>query len=349
MNTVKRLQKMFQSLRIDAFLVTNQINKAYLTDFDGDGVVLVTQDECYIITDARYQAILARQTQYQFRITRHYLDVVAQLVEQLGISVLAFEDTLPYYWFETIDELMVSDIVPMSQVIERLREVKTGSEVNQLKNACELTVTGFNQLLPLIKPGVTEKWVADQLDAIMRRLGASKASFDTIIASGQRAAFPHGAATEKQLALGEMITIDFGYYVNGMTSDLTRTVSLGQPNQQLKTIYPIVQEAQQRIIANIRPGVTGQALDTVGRQFITDAGYGDAFNHGTGHGIGLDIHEGPAISTRSEDQLVIGNVITVEPGIYLNQLGGVRIEDDILVTSTGYQVLTASNTDLIIL
>lgn len=351
MNTrLEQLQSKFESLRIDAFLVTNTVNKQYLTGFDGDGVVLVTASKTYVITDSRYETALAAfNHDFDVLITRYYLEAVAQLISKQQISVLGFEDSLPYHDYDRIDELMSSDIVPMTHLIEQMREIKSVDEIRVLKHACEQTIVGFNRLLPLIKPGVTERYLANQLDAIMRGLGAEKASFDTIVASGERAALPHGAATDKQVRMGEMITIDFGYEFAGYTSDLTRTIALGDPGEKLKQVYGVVQHAQRAIIDAIKPGVTGQQLDAIGRQIISAAGYGDFFNHGTGHGIGLDIHEGPALSTRSEDQMVAGNVITAEPGIYLPQLGGIRIEDDILVTESSHQILTTGATNLIVL
>lgn len=345
---LKQLQSKFDALRIDAFLVTNTVNKAYLTGFDGDGVVLVTGEKTYVITDSRYETAL-KETNHDFEviITRFYLEAAAQQVTKQQITVLGFEDSIAFHDYDRIDELMSADIVPMTNLIEQMREIKSVDEIKVLKQACEATVKGFDTLLPLIKPGVTERYLANQLDAIMRDLGGEKASFDTIVASGKRAALPHGAATNKPVQIGEMITIDFGYEFEGYTSDLTRTVALGDPGEKLRQVYQIVQQAQQVIIAAVKPGVTGQQLDQVGRQFISEAGYGDYFNHGTGHGIGLDIHEGPALSTRSEDQMMASNVITVEPGIYIPELGGIRIEDDILVTQSGHQVLTTGSTDLI--
>lgn len=347
---IKALQEQFDELRIDAFLVTNPVNKKYLTGFDGDGVILVTGDRTFVITDSRYETELtAEPHEFETIITRRYFEAAAQKVTREAITVLGFEDTLPYHDYDLIDELMAADIVPMNGLIERMREIKQPEELAALEQACQLTVQGFQQLLPAIKPGVTERALANRLDAIMKALGTTKPSFDTIVASGERAALPHGAATERQVQPGELITIDFGYEYHGYTSDLTRTVALGDPGEKLKQVYQVVQRAQRAIIQAIRPGVTGQRLDEIGRDLITQAGYGEYFNHGTGHGIGLDIHEGPALSTRSQDQLAANQVVTVEPGIYLPNVGGIRIEDDVLVTPEGHQVLTNSSTDLIIL
>ncbi|GAW99724.1 M24 family metallopeptidase [Secundilactobacillus mixtipabuli] len=347
---LSQLQSQFDDLRIEAFLVTDSVNKQYLTGFDGDGVVLVTAHQSYVITDSRYETALENQAhEFNVVITRYYLEAAAQLVSNQQITVLGFEDNIPFHDYDRIDELMSSDIVPMTNLIEQMRERKSTEEISKLKNASQMTIKGFNRLLPYIKPGVTERYLANQLDVIMRDLGAEKASFDTIVASGQRAALPHGAATVKPVQSGEMITIDFGYYFDGYTSDLTRTIALGDPSEKLKRVYGIVQTAQRKIIAAIKPGVSGKQLDEIGRQFISEAGYGDYFNHGTGHGIGLDIHEGPALSMRSEDKMMASNVITVEPGIYLPGLGGIRIEDDVLVTASGQEILTQGPTDLIIL
>lgn len=350
MDRIEKLRAQFNDLRIDAFLVTDPVNQQYLTDFDGEGVILVTTDQTTIITDERFKTLLEQQAgPYQIIITRDYLGQAAKEVERQGVTVLGFEDTLSFHDYDQLDELMSSDIVPMSTLIERQREIKSASELEQIQLSTQLALKGFEQLLPFIQPGISELAVANRLDSIMRQLGATKASFDTIVASGARAALPHGAATSRILRSGELVTIDFGYFVNGYTSDVTRTIALGQPDKRLREIYNVVKAAQALIIDAIAPGVSGQELDRIGRDYITRAGYDAYFNHGTGHGIGLAIHEGPAISTRSTDLLVPNQVITIEPGIYLPELGGVRIEDDVLVTEDSHQILTASNTDLIVL
>ena len=183
----------------------------------------------------------------------------------------------------------------------------------------------------------------------MRSLGATGTSFDTIVASGVRSALPHGIASEKMIEQGDLITLDFGCVYQGYVSDITRTFAIGDPGQQLKEIYQIVLEAQLKVIEVAQAGVTGAQLDGVARDFITEAGYGEAFGHSTGHGIGMEIHEGPNISRSNDTPLNVGNIITDEPGIYLAGLGGVRIEDDLVILAEGNRILTRSPKELIIL
>lgn len=196
---------------------------------------------------------------------------------------------------------------------------------------------------------MTEIEIANQLDFYMRAQGASGISFETIVASGLRSAMPHGVASEKIIEKGDFVTLDFGCYYQGYVSDMTRTFAVGEPAPRLKEIYQIVLDAQLAVLAEAKPGLTGIQLDAVAREYIASHGYGEAFGHSTGHGIGLEIHEGPNVSFRADKQFVPGNVITDEPGIYLPGIGGVRIEDDLLITAEGNRVLTHSTKELIIL
>lgn len=347
---LQQLQLTFKELGIDALLVTDPVNMSYLTGFDGDGLVLVTAKTTILVTDDRYATALAA-TQHPFKvsITRNYLEVAIQLAHECQVMTLGFEDQLAYRTFAWLKQLTTMVLVPVDAIIERQRTIKSVAEIELLTRSAKLAVKGFEKLLPVIKPGVSERWVANQLDCIMKTLGASGPSFETIVASGYRSALPHGAASDKLIQFGELVTIDFGYFVDGYTSDLTRTIAVGDLDTQLKEVYRVVQHAQRAIIKAVRAGVTGQRLDQIGRQIISETGYGAYFNHGTGHGIGLAIHEGPDINTRARTPLQVNQVITVEPGIYLPDVGGVRIEDDVLVQTTHGQVLTASDTGLIIL
>ncbi len=234
-------------------------------------------------------------------------------------------------------------------MIEELREIKDEEEIAIIEKACSIADLAYDHILKMIQPGMTEIEVANQLDFYMRSLGASGVSFETIVASGLRSAMPHGVASKKIIEQGDLITIDFGCYYEGYVSDMTRTFAIGDPGEQLKEIYQIVLEAQLAVLEVAKPGVTGKQLDAVARDYITKHGYGEAFGHSTGHGIGLEIHEGPNVSVRAEKQFVPGNIITDEPGIYLPGIGGVRIEDDLLITSDGNRVLTHSPKELIIL
>ncbi|MGX7403766.1 M24 family metallopeptidase, partial [Enterococcus camelliae] len=278
-------------------------------------------------------------------------DEVAKLCQKEEIQSLGFEEAfISFAQYGQLEDLLEETaLIPISGMIEELREIKDENEVKIVRKACEIADRGIEHIWNTIKPGMTEIEVANQLDFYMRSLGATSVSFDTIVASGLRSAMPHGVASEKIIEKGELITIDFGCYYDGYVSDETRTFAIGDPGQKLKDIYQIVLEANLKVIEEAKPGMSGIELDAIARDHIASFGYGEAFGHSTGHGIGLEIHEGPNVSFRAEKRFVPGNIITDEPGIYLPGIGGVRIEDDLLVTSTGNEVLTKATKEFMIL
>ncbi|HCM89323.1 MULTISPECIES: Xaa-Pro peptidase family protein [Vagococcus] len=350
---VDNLRKEMIKEDIGSFLITSSYNLRYLTGFTGTtGIALITLEEAFFITDFRYTEQATTQCK-GYKVVQNFgpiFDVVADLVEEKKLETLAFEEALvSFKEYVQLEMIMEADLIPVSGMIEELREIKDESEVKIIEKACEIADKAFSHILTYIKPGMTEIQVANELDFYMRNLGASGVSFETIVASGLRSAMPHGVASEKVIEQGDFITIDFGCYYQGYVSDMTRTISLGEPNQKLKEIYQIVKEAQQKVLDVAKPGMTGAELDAVARDYIESKGYGEAFGHSTGHGIGLEIHEGPNVSKMAEKAFVSGNVITNEPGIYLPGIGGVRIEDDMLVTDNGIKRLTHSEKELIIL
>ena len=350
---VANLRKEMFEEDISSFLITSSYNLRYLTGFTGTtGVALITLEEAFFITDFRYTEQAETQCEGYKIVQNHgpIFDVVADLVEEKELINLAFEEaTVSFKEYVQLEMILEVDLIPVSGMIEELREIKDDSEIEIIQKACEIADQAFSHILTYIKPGMTEIQVANELDFHMRSLGASSVSFETIVASGLRSAMPHGVASEKVIEQGDFITIDFGCYYQGYVSDMTRTISLGEPSEKLKEIYQIVKEAQQKVLDIAKPGMTGAELDAVARDFITSKGYGEAFGHSTGHGIGLEIHEGPNVSKMAEKVFVSGNVITNEPGIYLPGIGGVRIEDDMLVTDNGIKRLTHSEKELIIL
>ncbi|MCL6445814.1 MAG: aminopeptidase P family protein, partial [Alicyclobacillus sp.] len=221
-----------------------------------------------------------------------------------------------------------------------LRARKSADELAIIRKAARIADAAFDHILGYLRPGLTELEVALELEVFMRKQGATGAAFTTIVASGVRSALPHGTATEKPLEHGDLVTFDFGAVVDGYVSDLTRTVVLGKPSAEQQRVYQIVLEAQERALAALNAGCTGRDMDSVARSFIADQGYGDAFGHSLGHGIGLEIHEAPRLSKTSTDLLEAGMVVTVEPGIYLPGWGGVRIEDDVVIEAGRIQLLT---------
>lgn len=352
-NRVNNLREEMKSEGISSFLITSPYNLRYLTGFTGTtGLALIGLEEAFFITDFRYTEQAAKQC-VGFEIVKNVgpiLEVVADLVESKNIENLGFEESfVPFKQYVELEGLLEVDLIPVSGMVEELREVKDEEEIAIVEKACEIADKAFSHILTYIKPGMTEIQVANELDFYMRSLGASSVSFETIVASGLRSAMPHGVASEKVIEQGDMITIDFGCYYNGYVSDMTRTISLGEPSVKLREIYNVVKEAQQKVLDVAKPGMTGVELDAVARDYIASKGYGEAFGHSTGHGIGLEIHEGPNVSKLAEKAFVPGNIITNEPGIYLPGIGGVRIEDDMLVTENGIKRLTHSEKELIIL
>ncbi|MBM7616526.1 Xaa-Pro aminopeptidase [Weissella uvarum] len=353
------VRKIFEPLNIDGILVTNGFNMNYLTGFDGgegDGLVLIGKDNIALITDDRYEVEYREKladTPVELLVTRNYWGVAMAAAKRFKIERLGFEDSIMFRDFDYIDENFDGvDIVPVPELFESIREVKNDDEISKLRHAAEISVAGFNAILPDLHVGMTERQVANLLDFRLKELGADKPSFDTIVASGARAALPHGLATDKVIEAGEMVTIDFGYYVDGYTSDITRTIAFGEPTAQMREVYDVVLTAQKAGIAALQLGNSAIEVDAAARKIIDDAGYGKNFSHSTGHGIGLDIHEGPVLSKNADKQDLVrdGMVLTVEPGIYLENVGGVRIEDDIVVSVEGNENLTAGiPTDLIVI
>lgn len=350
---VEKLRKKMQEENLDSFLITSPYNLRYLTNFTGTtGLAVITLEKAFFITDFRYTEQAAAQAQ-GFEIIKNVgpiFEEVADLVQKEGLRELGFEETtVSFLEYSVLEEIIDAQLIPISGMIEELREIKDEEEIAIIEKACSIADLAYDHILKMIQPGMTEIEVANQLDFYMRSLGASGVSFETIVASGLRSAMPHGVASKKIIEQGDLITIDFGCYYEGYVSDMARTFAIGDPGEQLKEIYQIVLEAQLAVLEVAKPGVTGKQLDAVARDYITKHGYGEAFGHSTGHGIGLEIHEGPNVSVRAEKQFVPGNIITDEPGIYLPSIGGVRIEDDLLITSDGNRVLTHSPKELIIL
>lgn len=355
MSRITRLQKQLPKLYIDAMLVTNQDNIYYLTGFklmQGDGYLLVTADKAIIVSDDRYQLALEEfeNDEVVATITRDYYGTLNKICQALNITVLGYEDTLSYRLYDVLDEVMTADIVPFTNLIEKMRLIKDSTELVQLQKAADLHSAGYQYILSQVHPGVREREIANRLDFWMKEHGASGASFPTIVASGDNAAKPHATASDKVIEDGDVVTLDFGYFVNGYTADMTRTFAVGSLDPELKDVYAIVNRARQAVIDHARVGITGDRLDHYGRSLIAEAGYDDEFNHGMGHGIGLAVHELPASYGPATSDVKFHNneVITVEPGIYIPGIGGVRIEDDIVITHGGPQVLTTAPTDLII-
>ncbi|GAA3405500.1 Xaa-Pro peptidase family protein [Paenibacillus hodogayensis] len=351
---LSRLRALLQERGVEALFVTGEHNRRYLSGFTGSsGYLLVTADKAYLLTDFRYMSQAPAQAKH-FEVVEHQPKFSATLMELLnGLSIreLAFEQQhvsfATYRMFEA--ELPGIRLVPTDSLVEQLRVVKDDTELAVMREAAELADRTFAHVLTTLKPGLTELDVALTIEFYMRQHGATSVSFETIVASGERSALPHGKASERVLQSGEFVKLDFGAYYKGYCSDITRTVMLGKPQEKHREIYGIVLEAQLNALEHMKPGMTGKEADALTRDLITRHGYGDYFGHSTGHGLGMEVHEAPRLSKLSDTVLELGMTVTVEPGIYLPGFGGVRIEDDVVVTEQGVQRLTQSTKDFIII
>lgn len=351
---VQLLREQLAQSDSQAILITNAINRRYLSGFTGSsGVVLITADHAALLTDFRYRE-QAPQQATGFQVVEHGADLnatVAELLQEWKIETLLFEDQDMTFAAYTVLLKAIPSIKlhPSQGMIEKLRMVKDESELVIIQAAAALADRAFDHILNFIKPGVTEASIALELEVFMRSQGATSSSFDTIVASGERSALPHGVASSRVIRRDEFVKLDYGAYYQGYCSDITRTVVVGKPSDKHREIYEIVREAQQYALDHLVPGMTGKEGDALTRDIITRYGYGEYFGHGTGHGFGMEIHEAPRLSLTGNVVMTPGMTVTVEPGIYLPGFGGVRIEDDIVFTDTGIRILTHSPKQLIVL
>ncbi|MEW9669599.1 M24 family metallopeptidase [Ammoniphilus sp. 3BR4] len=348
------VQRRMKEKGLDSLLITSPYNRRYLSGFTGSaGYLLLTLERAQLITDFRYVDQATEQAP-DFEVIRHEGPILQEVGKQLtGLQALKTGFEKQYATYALYEGLLAcrenGEWVGVQGLVEELRMVKSADEIAVIRQACQIADDTFQHILGFIKPGVTERDVAIELEFHMRKLGAASSSFDIIVASGERGALPHGVASDKVLNPGELVTMDFGAYYNGYVSDLTRTIAVGEPSEKLREIYETVLQAQLAGVQQIKPGITGKEADALTRDVISEAGYGQYFGHSTGHGIGLEVHEGPGLSSKSDVVLKPGMVVTVEPGIYLSQLGGVRIEDDVIITENGCEIITQSTKELIIL
>ena len=340
------IQDILISEKLDAVLIFGLPNIRYLCGFTGtDGVLLIKSNESVFLTDPRYFDQAKKQVNTD-RVSC-YKNKQKAIVEELtlcGRRQIGFDaDVVSVTLFEELTGMLghTFKLCPLGRQLLPLRGIKSQDELNALKAAANLNCQAFEKVLPLIRPGVTEREISLELEFTLKSLGGEANAFDFIVVSGVRGALPHGVASSKQLLPGEFVTIDFGTRIDGYHSDETVTVAIGEVDRKLRQIFDIVLEAHDSALASIQPGMAICSLDAVARDFIASAGFEEYFGHGLGHGVGLEVHEYPAVSSRSEQNLVEGMVITIEPGIYIPGLGGVRIEDTVVVTVDGFEALTS--------
>ena len=348
----RKLASRLADLSVDGFLVTRLPNVRYLTGFTGsNGQLLLTGDDAVFLTDGRYdeqsrhQVPDVRRVIYMGEFLRAFADACAEL----GIERLAFEAAgLTYKTYQDLSGTG-RQLVSTDQEVERLRWVKDREEIERLNQAQSLADDAFDLITHKLVEGITERDAAFELDMSLRRAGAENVAFETIMAFGENAAEPHHHPTDRPLQRGDIVKMDFGCVVDGYHSDMTRTVSFGEPPAKLREVYDIVRAAQRAGVEAVKAGVGGAEADEASRRIIRDAGYGDQYTHSLGHGVGLEIHEGPTLRAAGKDVVPEGAVVTVEPGIYLQGVGGVRIEDMVEVLSDHCRVIPRTPKDLIVL
>jgi Xaa-Pro aminopeptidase len=348
----ERISSRLPELEAQALLVTRRPNVRYLTGFTGsNGQLLLGPQGGVFLTDGRY----AEQSRHEVPDLRRALysgefaPHLATACRDLDVRRVAFEAAGVTYRTYTQLQALGLELVPTHNEVEALRWRKEPEEIGLLEAAQAIADDAFEAVTAKLVEGITEKDAALELDTFMRRAGAEGLAFDTIVAFGESAAEPHHTPTDRPLSGGELVKIDFGCVVGGYHSDMTRTVAFGEPPARLREVYEIVRRAQQAGVDAVRAGVSGDEVDRVTRELIRDAGFGDQYKHGLGHGVGLEIHEGPSLRSGSEDVLPEGTVVTIEPGIYLDGLGGVRIEDMVEVTAEGGRVIPQTTKELILL
>jgi Xaa-Pro aminopeptidase len=342
-----RLWKLVKQAGAAGLLVTNEKNVTYLTGFTGDSsYLLVTHRESRIVSDFRYVEQLQEEcpdlpTHIRPK-SKLLRDATVDMIGLAKIANLAVEgDSLTVADYSYFAENLPKVSLGMSRgLVETLRQLKDAGEIEELRRAARQAEKAFAVLRATLRPNRTEKELADELEYQMRLQGADSSSFPPIVAAGPRAALPHARPTLEPIGEHNLLLVDWGASSRGYKSDLTRVLVTGKISPKLERLYGVVLRAQEQAIAAIRPGKTGREIDAIARGVIADAGFGKYFGHGLGHGVGLDIHELPRLSVIDESPLQAGMVVTVEPGIYLPGWGGVRIEDDVLVTRHGHEVLT---------
>jgi Xaa-Pro aminopeptidase len=361
----RRLQDVMARDALDALVVTNPSNIRYLTNHVGTaGTVVVTRDGVHLLVDFRYQeAVSALQTSpaacptLQMRsVPASYDEALADLLTALAVASVGIEGAhltvARYEWLGKSLASRASSMVLRStqRLIEQLRLIKGPFELEVLREAAARLEAVVDQAFPALRAGAVERDVAAAIENALRKAGYERPAFDTIVASGPNAALPHHRASSRKLAPGDLVVLDFGGVLDGYCCDLTRMASVGTPSPEARRLYDAVREAHRAALDAVKPGRPASAIDAAARDVLSVHGLGDAFGHGTGHGLGLDVHEEPRVGRRRTDApdpiLEPGMVFTIEPGAYLAGFGGVRIEDDVLVTETGCEVLTSVPRDL---
>lgn len=344
-----RFEKLFELLpdSVESVLITSDVNRRYFTGMKSSaGTVLAFRDKAYLLIDFRYIE-KARETVTSAEVieSKDLYKEISSLLRQKGVRNMAIESmdmtvSRLNVFKKHLKFVGILETDTLSNAINKLRIVKDDDEIKCIMKAQEIAEAAFDEILNFIKGGVTEREIALELDRLMLEKGAEAISFDTIALAGENTSMPHGVPSDKKVKNGEFVLMDFGAVYNGYHSDMTRTVCVGEPDEEMIKVYSVVLAAQEKAIAAAKAGITGTELDSIARKVICDAGYGECFGHSLGHGVGLEIHELPNATPRYEKTLEKGAVITIEPGIYIAGKFGVRIEDFVILTENGCINLT---------
>lgn len=350
-----RINKLVTQANINncsGFMLKDMNNMRYFSGYTGEGIAIVSENGCAIITDSRYTEQAQKQAQ-GFDVVEHangnYLDMIKDTCDKFNIDAMCYEaDVVTCDEYNTMKAGFSSiNLVPTKAVGMTIRKIKDNDELKMMQKAASITDELLKMAYMLSKPGITELDLDAEISYLRRKKFNAESAFDTIVASGENGSMPHAFPTERVLAKGDMITLDFGAGLDGYKSDMTRTYALGEPSNKTLEIYKIVKEAQQLAQDALKPGLSCKEVDAVARDFITEKGYGEYFGHGLGHGVGLNIHEFPRLGPTSNDILQENMVVTIEPGIYLPGIGGVRIENTCVITKDGSKSLFSAPTDLV--
>jgi Xaa-Pro aminopeptidase len=350
---IKKLREKLNQENLDLLLVTSLPNIRYLCGFTGsNGILLISKDKAIFLTDFRYKEQVKKEVKgAEIKIPQKELFSFLPEINLLkGKRIKAgFEEKyLTFQLYQRLKTLLPQVLwVPTENLVESLLVTKDEEEIKKIKKAADISAKAYLEILPFFRPGTKESDIAAELEYRIKRNGGTGSAFEPIVASGLRSAMPHARASSKMLKKGEFVTLDFGASYDGYVCDITRTVVLGNATPRQKKIYNLVLKAQTRAVESARSGMKGFELDKVSRDIIKKAGYQKYFGHGLGHGIGLLVHDSPGINTKSQEVLKPGMVITIEPGVYIPGWGGVRIEDDVLITRNGCKVLTQIERELL--
>lgn len=350
---IDAVRAQLQNENLDGLIVSHLDHIRYLSGFTGSAALLIiTPKTAEFFTDFRYIDQAKKQVKGAKRnIITKDLSTSIKDNKKLNLKHGVYGYSSEYMTVGKLkqfeSDLSATHLVEANEIFTELGWVKDADEIEDISKACAIGDLAFERVLNIVKPGIREREIAAELEFQMAMLGSEKPAFETIIASGYRSAMPHGVASDKKVKKGDFVTFDFGATVNGYVSDMTRTIVVGKATPKQKKIYNLVLKAQKASIRKIKAGANGRLVDAAGRNIITKAGYGKNFGHGTGHGIGYFVHVGPNLSPRIDVKLKVNNVVTVEPGIYISGWGGVRIEDDVVVTKTGGRILNKAEKKLL--